>query len=171
MRRASSRHLARRARQWGIAVPDEELVETQDAALQDVVAGDQRVGFHRRRGHRLDDLGRQLIAEVAGGLRLRIAAQAIVGRLVQDQRVVDEHELPQVALQPVAEAGGRPTALVSVPVVQVGEQRRLVQALLGAVDLEVNSMVEVTSSNKRVKALEPVTSFSFRMRSSGSVSR
>ena len=90
-------------------------------------------------------------------------AQAIVGRLVGEQRVEDEGPRPQARLEGLCDGLGRVRRTS-----RSGAASRLRAMSSETVSSSSTSSAEVSSSNRRPQALRPVSAFSEKTRSSGS---
>ena len=107
------------ARQRRIAVPMVELLQAQPLRLQPVIAVRKR-GISRldRADHGRDHVVLEIVLEVAGRDRLGMAAPAVVDLLVLGQRVVDQRESADRAVQPIPDRNGRRRALGRIGVAQ-----------------------------------------------------
>ena len=123
------------------------------------------------RGHQgLDHVVADLVGQVARGHRAGEVAQLAVGLVVEDQGVEDEGEQPGVVLQALRQPGRGRLAHGAVGVVELGEDLLDAQRLAPAVVLEGEAdRRETVSSKSRTKAARPVTAFSSRIFSSGSL--
>ena len=145
-------------------VEPEQLRLERVPPLRDVVA----------RLHRVDERLHRLVARLVGQVAARdpgrVAAQPVVDRLVDEQRVEHERARAQPGLEPDGDRFGGGAAHLAVGRHQL--RQALLQAHLGAGAVEMVTVIaDVSSENSRTHALLAVSDLSARMRSSGSVSR
>ena len=102
------------ARHGGHAVVVGELVDPEQLGLEAIPAAGELVAVAHRAQQGLDRLVGRLVGEVARREPVGVAAQAVVGRLVVQERVEDERAGPQAGLERDGHGLGRAAADVAV---------------------------------------------------------
>ena len=143
----------------------------EQAGLQAVPRAGDLVAPADRLDQRRDGLVAGFVGEVAGRQPVGVAAQAVVDRLVGQQRV--EHVGPRA--QPRRERRGHGpgggAALLAVGAHQPAERDVEGHGLAAGGSGRATWIAAVSSSNSRVQAPAPVSDFSVSTFSSGSLSR
>ena len=118
--------------------------------LQAIPAARQLVAALDRRDQRRDRLVAGLVVEVARGEPVRVGAQAVVGRLVGEQRVEDERARAQARLERARDRRRRLSRRTSRDGDASRDERDVER---DASRRAATSIAEVSSSNSRAQAL------------------